>query len=84
MAGTAGTGFKGKKAGEKDACKYNAVCYLEGVARYKGGRRSTAFFVMIFGLIITGVLGGIAALVLFEAIGEARGSSGKLHDRYHE
>jgi len=39
---------------------------------------------MIFGLIITGVLGGIAALVLFEAIGEARKSSGKLHDRYHE
>lgn len=39
---------------------------------------------MIYEVIITGILGGIAALVLFEAISEARGSSGKLHDRYHD
>jgi len=39
---------------------------------------------MIESLILTGVLGGIAALVLFEAIIEGRGSSSKLHDRYHE
>jgi len=39
---------------------------------------------MIGSLIVTGMLGGIAALVLFEAIVEAHGSSEKLHDRYHE
>jgi len=39
---------------------------------------------MIFDVIVTSILGGIAALVLFEAVWEARGSSSKLHDRYHE
>lgn len=39
---------------------------------------------MIYEVIITGILGGIAALVLFEAVSEARKTSGKLHDRYHE
>lgn len=39
---------------------------------------------MILGLVFTGVLGGIAALVLFQAIEGARGSASKLHDRYHE
>jgi uncharacterized membrane protein len=39
---------------------------------------------MIFDLIINGVIGGIAALVLFEAIEAGRGSSAKLRDRYHE
>jgi hypothetical protein len=39
---------------------------------------------MLTGLILTGVLGGIAGLVLFEAICEGIGCSGKLRDRYHE
>jgi hypothetical protein len=39
---------------------------------------------MLFGLFVTGVLGGIAGLILFEAIAEGRGGTRKLHDRYHE
>jgi len=39
---------------------------------------------MIVGLFITGVLGGIAGLILFEAIAEGRGGTAKLRDRYHE
>jgi hypothetical protein len=35
-------------------------------------------------LIVTGVLAGIAGLVVFEAICEGHGCSGKLRDRYHE
>jgi hypothetical protein len=74
----------GKKAGEKDPCKYDAVCYLECVARHKGGIAQRRLKSMIESLILYGVLGGIAALVFFEAIEVARKSSGKLHDRYHE
>jgi uncharacterized membrane protein len=39
---------------------------------------------MILDLIINGVIVGIAALVLFEAIEQGRGSSARLQDRYHE
>jgi len=39
---------------------------------------------MVLGLVITGILGGIAVLVLFEAFEEVRGGKAKLHDRYHE
>jgi len=39
---------------------------------------------MVMSLLITGLLGGIAALLIFEGIDEARGASAKLHDRYHE
>jgi hypothetical protein len=35
-------------------------------------------------LFIAGMLAGIAGLVLYEIICEGIGSSGKLHDRYHE
>jgi len=38
----------------------------------------------MLGLIVTGVIAGIAGLVLFEAVCEGRGCSGKLRDRYHE
>jgi hypothetical protein len=38
----------------------------------------------MFVLIVTGVIAGIAGLVLFEAVCEGRGCSGKLRDRYHE
>jgi hypothetical protein len=38
----------------------------------------------MLGLVITGILTGIAGLVLYEAIIEGRGCSEKLHDRYHE
>jgi hypothetical protein len=39
---------------------------------------------MVFGLIVTGVLGGIAALVLGETLDVGRRCKDKLHDRYHE
>jgi hypothetical protein len=39
---------------------------------------------MLLGVIVTGVLVGIAGLVAFEAICEGRNCSGKLTDRYHE
>jgi uncharacterized membrane protein len=35
-------------------------------------------------LIVTGVITGIAGLVLFEAVCEGHGCSEKLKDRYHE
>ena len=35
-------------------------------------------------LFITGMLTGMAVLVLYEVISEGIGSSQKLHDRYHE
>jgi hypothetical protein len=35
-------------------------------------------------LIVTGLLAGIAGLVLYEAICEGIGCSEKLRDRYHE
>jgi hypothetical protein len=38
----------------------------------------------MLGLVITGILAGIAGLVLYEAVIEGRGCSKKLHDRYHE
>jgi hypothetical protein len=38
----------------------------------------------MLGLIVTGVLAGIAGLVLFEAVCEGHGCSEKLRDRYHE
>ena len=39
---------------------------------------------MLSAVLITGVLGGIAALVLFGAICEGIGCTRKLRDRYHE
>jgi len=39
---------------------------------------------MVTVVVLTGVLGGIAGLVLFEAVWEGIGCSGKLRDRYHE
>jgi hypothetical protein len=39
---------------------------------------------MVLGYIVTGILAGIAGLVVFEAICEGYGCSGKLRDRYHE
>lgn len=35
-------------------------------------------------LIGMAMLGGMVALVFFELVQEVRGSSGGLHDRYHE
>jgi len=39
---------------------------------------------MLLGWIVTGILAGIAGLVVFEAICEGHGCSEKLRDRYHE
>jgi hypothetical protein len=39
---------------------------------------------MLSVVIVTGVLGGIAALVAFEAVCQGIGCSKKLRDRYHE
>ena len=39
---------------------------------------------MVLGWIVTGVLAGIAGLVIFEAVCEGFGCSQKLRDRYHE
>jgi hypothetical protein len=39
---------------------------------------------MLLGWIVTGVLAGIAGLVVFEAVCEGYGCSQKLRDRYHE
>jgi hypothetical protein len=39
---------------------------------------------MIVGWIITGILGGIAGLVVFGAVCEGYGCTQKLRDRYHE
>jgi hypothetical protein len=39
---------------------------------------------MLLGWIVTGVLAGIAGLVIFEAVCEGYGCGQKLRDRYHE
>jgi hypothetical protein len=39
---------------------------------------------MLLGWIVTGVMAGIAGLVVFEAVCEGHGCSQKLQDRYHE
>jgi hypothetical protein len=39
---------------------------------------------MVLGWIVTGVLAGIAGLVIFEAVCEGYGCGQKLRDRYHE
>lgn len=39
---------------------------------------------MFSAIILTGVLGGIAGLVVFELVCEGIGCSRKLRDRYHE
>jgi len=59
-------------------------CYLGDSIINHGGFAQRRLKSMIYEVIITGILGGIAALVLFEAISEARKTSDKLHDRYHE
>jgi len=82
------------------ACKYDAICYLEGIAITMGdlasitaslfpsrhtrgfARRRLKF--MLTAVVLSGVLGGIAGLVAFEAICEGIGCSRKLRDRYHE
>lgn len=51
--------------------------HIRGVAQ----RRSEFMFTTI---VLTGVMGGIAGLVAFEAICEGIGCSKKLRDRYHE
>jgi hypothetical protein len=38
----------------------------------------------MFSIFVMGVLTGLAALVAYEIYQEVRGSSGALHDRYHE
>lgn len=40
--------------------------------------------VYMLDLMVMGILSGLAALVAFEIYQEVRGSSGDLHDRYHE
>jgi hypothetical protein len=35
-------------------------------------------------MLVIGILGGMAGLVLYELVQEVRGGSRKLHDRYHE
>jgi len=68
---------------KKNACKYRTTCYPESI--FISVRvRLTAMRVMLVSLFITGVLGGITALLLFDVIGEARGSHDTLKDRYHE
>jgi len=49
-----------------------------------GGGAARRHGCMLTSVILIGVLGGIAGLVLFEAVSEGKGCSGKLHDRYHE
>ena len=39
---------------------------------------------MFMSWFVISILGGIAGLVLFEVIQEVKGSSARLHDRYHE
>jgi hypothetical protein len=39
---------------------------------------------MFFILLSTGILGGMAALVVYELVQETAGSKHKLTDRYHE
>ena len=79
----------------KASCKYDAVCYCEGVGPVErrpcrsgfmtcersGGGALRRLWNM---LVVTGLLAGIAGLVLYEAICEGIGCSEKLHDRYHE
>lgn len=38
----------------------------------------------MFDIIAMVILGGMAVLIAYEIVDEARGGSGKLHDRYHE
>jgi hypothetical protein len=58
---------------------YNPSCHITKVEGYAQG-----VLKMLSVVVITGVLGGIAALVLFGAICEGIGCTRKLHDRYHE
>ncbi len=39
---------------------------------------------MFMSWFVISVLGGMAGLVLYEIIQEVRGSSERMHDRYHE
>jgi hypothetical protein len=52
--------------------------------RKTGGLAKRRLKSMLMGWIVTGVLAGIAGLVVFEAICEGHGCSEKLRDRYHE
>lgn len=38
----------------------------------------------MIGMFMAAIAGGVAALLAYEIIQEARGGSEKLHDRYHE
>jgi hypothetical protein len=49
-----------------------------------GGLAKRRLKSMVLGWVVTGILAGIAGLVIFEAICEGHGCSEKLTDRYHE
>jgi hypothetical protein len=53
-------------------------------AGQSGGLAKRRLKFMLLGWIVTGVLAGIAGLVIFEAVCEGYGCSHKLRDRYHE
>jgi hypothetical protein len=53
-------------------------------ARQSGGLAKRRLKFMLLGWIVTGVMAGIAGLVVFEAICEGHGCSQHLQDRYHE
>lgn len=40
--------------------------------------------VHMLSMLVIGILGGMAALVIYELVAEVRGGSHELHDRYHE
>jgi hypothetical protein len=52
--------------------------------RDNGGLAKRRLKFMVLGWIVTGVLFGIAGLVMFEAICEGHNCSQRLRDRYHE
>lgn len=60
------------------------VCFLLVNGKHIRGVAQRRLKCMLTTLVLTGVLGGIAGLVAFEAICEGIGCSSKLHDRYHE
>jgi hypothetical protein len=54
------------------------------LGRHIGGFAERRLKFMLTAVVLSGVMGGIAGLVAFEAICEGIGCTKKLRDRYHE
>jgi hypothetical protein len=64
------------------SCKYPLDCYAQGVVIAR--RDAEERFAVMWNIFVFAILSGMVGLIAYEIFQEVGGSSGALHDHYHE